>query len=89
MAWSSPESRSSVMTLFEAAANGTLEEAFGTGTAVGIALIDEIGYQDTHIAFPQGSPVGEEVNRRLNAIKTQKESDPFGWVVPVNVPVLH
>ena len=88
MGFSVTERPVSMKEIREAAANGTLEEAFGTGTAVGIALVDEIGYQDTHIAFPQGNPVGEEVNRRLNAIKTQKEADPFGWVVPVNVPVL-
>lgn len=79
----------SIQEILEASANGTLEEAFGTGTAVGIALIDEIGYQDNHIVLPKGNPVGEEVNRRLNAIKTQKEADPFGWIIPVNVPVLH
>jgi branched-chain amino acid aminotransferase len=87
MGFSVTERPVSMKEIREAAANGTLEEAFGTGTAVGIALIDEIGYQDTHIALPAGNPVGEEVNRRLNAIKTQKEVDPFGWVLPVNVPV--
>ena len=65
----------------EAAANGTLEEAFGAGTAVGIAMIDEIGNDDFTVKFPVESPVSIMVNDTLNAIKTQKEEDKFGWIV--------
>jgi len=65
----------------EAAANGTLEEAFGTGTAVGIAMIDEIGNNDFTIKLPENNPVSVMVNDTLNAIKLQKEEDPFGWIV--------
>ena len=64
-----------------ASENGTLEEAFGTGTAVGIAMIDEIGNEDLEIKFPEESPVSIMVNDTLNAIKTQKEEDKFGWIV--------
>lgn len=73
----------SMQEILDASTRGTLEEAFGTGTAVGIALIDEIGYREHQIMLPQGNPVGEKVNRFLNDLKTQKQADPFGWVMPV------
>ena len=65
----------------EAFENGTLEEAFGTGTAVGIALIEEIGNSDFSIKLPADNPVATMVNDTLNAIKTQQEEDKFGWIV--------
>lgn len=67
--------------IVEASNNGTLEEAFGTGTAVGIAMIEEIGNNDFSIKFPEENPVSNMVNDTLNAIKTQNEEDKFGWIV--------
>jgi branched-chain amino acid aminotransferase len=65
----------------EASNNGTLEEAFGTGTAVGIAMIEEIGNNDLSIKFPVENPVSVMVNDTLNAIKVQDLKDEFGWIV--------
>jgi branched-chain amino acid aminotransferase len=73
----------SISEIIEAFNNHMLEEAFGTGTAVGIAMIDEIGYKDLIIKLPEPNPVSVEVNNMLNDIKTQKIEDPFGWIVPV------
>ncbi|MEL6810873.1 MAG: branched-chain amino acid aminotransferase [Bacteroidota bacterium] len=67
----------------EASANGVLEEAFGTGTAVGIAYIKEIGWGDETIHVSDDSPVGLEINDTLNAIKTGKMEDKFGWMTQV------
>jgi branched-chain amino acid aminotransferase len=67
--------------IVEASNNGTLEEAFGTGTAVGIAMIEEIGYKEIAIKLPIENPVSQDINRTLNAIKTQKMEDKFGWIV--------
>ncbi|WNM19086.1 branched-chain amino acid aminotransferase [Flavobacterium capsici] len=64
-----------------ASQNGTLEEAFGTGTAVGIAMIEEIGNNDLSIKFPLENPVSIMVNDTLNKIKKQEIEDPFGWVI--------
>ena len=66
----------------EAAQNGNLEEAFGTGTAVGIAYIQEIGWGDDTIKVSETYPVGEAINDSLNAIKTGLEEDVFGWMIP-------
>lgn len=67
----------------EASINGTLEEAFGTGTAVGIAYIKEIGLEAETIHVSDESPVGLEVNDTLNAIKTGQLEDKFGWMTRV------
>lgn len=67
----------------EASKKGTLEEAFGTGTAVGIAYIQEIGLDGDVIHVSDESPLGLDVNNTLNGIKTAKISDPFNWMVRV------
>ena len=67
----------------DASLNGSLEEAFGTGTAVGIAYIKEIAMGDHTIHVSDKSPVGLEVNETLNAIKTGKVEDKFGWMIKV------
>jgi len=67
----------------EASQKGTLEEAFGTGTAVGIAYIQEIGVGDKTIHVSNESPVGLDVNNTLNAIKTGKIEDKFNWMTTV------
>ncbi len=64
----------------QASENGTLEEAFGTGTAVGIAYIQEIGLEGETIHVSEESPIGLEVNDTLNAIKTGQLDDQFGWM---------
>ena len=71
----------SISEIIEAYQNGTLEEAFGTGTAVGIAMIEEIGNNDLAIVFPSENPVSVMVNDTLNAIKVQDVKDEFGWIV--------
>jgi branched-chain amino acid aminotransferase len=67
----------------KASDNGTLEEAFGTGTAVGIAYIQEIGLEGETIHVSDKSPVGLEINDTLNAIKTGQLEDKFGWMTKV------
>ncbi|MCA6423430.1 MAG: branched-chain amino acid aminotransferase [Flavobacterium sp.] len=71
----------SITEIIEAYQNGTLEEAFGTGTAVGIAMIEEIGNNDLAIKFPSENPASVMVNDTLNAIKVQDIKDEFGWIV--------
>ena len=67
----------------EASENGTLEEAFGTGTAVGIAYIQEIGTDEGIIHVSDESPVAEDVNNTLNGIKIGEIEDTFDWMVAV------
>ena len=77
------ERRISIDEIREASQNGTLEEAFGTGTAVGIAYIQEIGLENETIHVSNESPVAIEVNDTLNAIKIGKLEDTFSWMTKV------
>lgn len=69
--------------VIEASENGTLEEAWGAGTAVSIAPIEEIGYKDIKIKFPADHSVAADLKATMDGIKTQKIEDKFGWIVPV------
>ncbi|WP_411767370.1 branched-chain amino acid aminotransferase [Winogradskyella sp. A3E31] len=68
----------------EASKDGSLKEAFGTGTAVGIAYIERIGYEGDDIFVSKDSPIGIEINQRLSDIKTGKIEDKFGWMLKTN-----
>lgn len=69
--------------VIEASNNGTLEEAFGTGTAVGIAMIEEIRYKDTTIHVSSESPFGQMVLDTLNGVRSGKLEDKLNWMVKI------
>jgi branched-chain amino acid aminotransferase len=69
--------------IVEASKNGQLEEAFGTGTAVGIAMIQEIGYKDSVIHVSQNSPIGQLVLDTINGVRIGKITDLLNWMVKV------
>jgi branched-chain amino acid aminotransferase len=73
----------SMTEIVAASQNGTLEEAWGAGTAVSIAPISAIGYKDMVIQFPEGNTVAKDLKATMDGIKTQKIEDKFGWIVPV------
>lgn len=76
------ERKITLQEIADASQEGTLEEAFGTGTAVGIAYIEEIGWGKKTIALGQEHDLGKKINTILNDLKTGQE-DPFKWMVPV------
>ena len=69
--------------IIEASKNGQLEEAFGTGTAVGIAMIQEIGYKDSVIHVSHNSPIGQLVLDTINGVRIGKITDELNWMVKV------
>jgi branched-chain amino acid aminotransferase len=77
------ERRITIDEIIDAEKNGTLEEAFGTGTAVNIALIESIGYDGGSIHISDDNPVGQKVNDTLDGIKTGQVEDKFGWMTKV------
>lgn len=77
------ERKITLQEIADAARNGTLEEAFGTGTAVGIAYIREVGWGEETIDVSTTHPVGKEVNETLTRIKKGGEDDVFGWMTEV------
>lgn len=68
--------------IIKASEAGILEEAFGAGTAVSIAPIEAIGYQDVVIKFPEFK-LSADLKATMDGIKMQKIADKFGWIVPV------
>ncbi len=71
--------------LITCANEGQLEEAFGTGTAVAIAMIEAIGYRDEVLTLSDNNPVSQDVKNTLDDIKTQKMEDTFNWIIPVSI----
>lgn len=66
-------------------AAGTLEEAFGIGTAAVIAPIAAIGYRGQEIAISTGAPDGiaEKIRAKLVGIQTGKEPDTHNWLLTI------
>ena len=62
---------------------GKLHEAFGTGTAISITIIDEIAYKEDRIEFPDSNEIGLAVLNRLDGIKTGKLEDKFNWMLRI------
>jgi len=69
--------------IIEASNNGSLEEAFGTGTAVAIAMIQEIGYKDSIIEVSNESPIGQMILDTLNSLRSGKSEDTFNWMLRI------
>ena len=64
--------------------NGTLREAFGTGTAATISMIRELKYKEDVMLFDTNRwTVSPEVNRRLNDIRERRTADKHGWMFKV------
>jgi branched-chain amino acid aminotransferase len=75
----------SIEELYEAGKNGTLEEAFGTGTAAVISPIGELSWQDEKLVI-SGGQTGELSKRlydTMTGIQKGAIPDPFGWTVEI------
>ena len=63
---------------------GTLQEAFGTGTAATVSMIKELRYKDFVMNFDVASwKATPEIKRRMTAIKEGKEADKYGWMYKI------
>ena len=71
--------------VMEALAAGTLNEAFGVGTAATIAPIATIGYEGQDYDLPATGPqaLSRRVGLALDAIRTGEGADVHNWMVPV------
>ena len=69
--------------IFDAGADGTLKEAWGTGTAAVISPIGEMGWEDQHVVVNGGKigPLAQRLYDTLTGIQWGTRPDPFGWVV--------
>ena len=75
----------SIDELEEALENGTLEEAWGCGTAAVVSPIGKLAYKDKVFTVSGGEigPVTQMLYDTLTGIQWSKMEDPFGWIVPV------
>ncbi len=77
------ERRISVEELAKAMAEGTLEEAWGCGTAAVVSPIGELNYED-HVYVVNEGKIGtltQHLYDTLTGIQWGKTEDPFGWTV--------
>ena len=77
------ERRISIDEIIEAYKNGTLQEAFGTGTAVGVAMIDEIRYKDVEIHFKDDNPSAHMVWDYVTGVRYGALEDELGWIMHI------
>ncbi len=80
------ERRISMDEVVEAANNGTLNEAFGSGTAAVISPVGVLGYKGKDIIINNGQmgPITEFLYKKITGIQNREEPDEFGWVTKVN-----
>ena len=80
------ERRLTVQDVFDAADNGTLEEAFGSGTAAVVSPVGRLAWNDREITI-SGGEIGtltQKLYDTLTGIQFGKVEDPFGWIVKVD-----
>lgn len=86
--WGIPveERRISVEEIAEAHKNGTLEEAFGCGTAATIAHIEAIGDGDNIMELPpvEKREVSNKLMKFFTDLKKFRTLDPHGWMVELS-----
>jgi branched-chain amino acid aminotransferase len=70
--------------LKEAHQNGSLEEVFGTGTAVVVLPIHSFSHQETSYTLPKQTPLALKLKEKLVGIQYNASEDPFGWRQAVN-----
>lgn len=80
------ERKVAIAEIVEAANNGTLDEAFGTGTAAVISPVGTINYNGKDIVINNGEmgKITAWLYDRITGIQTERYEDSFGWVYHVN-----
>jgi len=79
------ERQISIDEVAEAAAKGTLEEMWGTGTAAVVSPVGRLGYKgkDITIAGGKTGPLTQKLYDAITAIQYGTAPDPHGWMVKV------
>lgn len=86
--WDLPivERKISMEELVQASKNGTLEEAFGTGTAAVISPIGQLTWENDDFIINGGETgeIAKKLYDTLTGIQYGKIDDPFQWIVKIN-----
>jgi branched-chain amino acid aminotransferase len=81
------ERKISIKEIFEAHANGTLKEAFGTGTAATIAHIKAIGFEDNVYTIYPKLKTGSFLQKSMSILRNLRkgrEEDKHHWMMKVS-----
>ena len=72
----------SIDEVVEAHANGTLQEAFGSGTAAVISHVESIRYEDHDMTLPpvEERKVGPWLKNQINGVRSGRIADTRGWL---------
>lgn len=85
--WGIPveERKVSVEEVINAIKNGTLQDAFGAGTAATIAHIAKIGFRDEIYTLPpiESREISNKIKNYLDDLKSGKIEDTYGWCLKV------
>ena len=85
--WGIPveERRISIEEIFQAQADGKLDEAFGTGTAAVISPIGSLNWNDNIITINNGQTgeISKRIYDTITGIQSGAMEDPFGWTISV------
>ena len=76
--------------ILEAYKNGTLKEAFGSGTAAVVSHIAEITHGDTLMILPteENDKISDMLYREITGLRAGTIEDKRNWLVPVEMNVL-
>ena len=79
------ERKVSLEELVQAAKDGTLEEAFGSGTAAVVSPIGSLSYKDESFTIADGQigPVAQDLYDTLTGIQWGRVADPYGWSIVI------
>ncbi len=85
--WGEPvvERRLAMQEIYDAAREGKLEEAFGTGTAAVISPIGELYWNEEQMVINEGKigSLSQKIYDTITGIQSGEVEDPFGWRVDV------
>lgn len=78
------ERKISIKEVYEAHADGSLKEVFGSGTAAVISPVGNIKFDGKEITVGDGGvgPLAARLFNDLTAIQYGKAEDPFNWILP-------
>jgi branched-chain amino acid aminotransferase len=79
------ERKVTVEEIISALENGTLQDAFGAGTAATIAPISLIGYEGKNYTLPpvESREISNKIKAYINDYKLGKTEDKYNWLVTV------
>ena len=76
------ERKVAITELVDAYKNGTLQEAFGVGTAAVVIGVEDITYRDLVMKIPPMN-IGKMLKEEIENIRTGRIEDKMGWLEPV------